>query len=161
MMITGRLRALLVLGAALRAPSAKVSRLPMRVRITDVDLNVHLTNARYPQLMDLGRLDWLVRAGLGRAMVAERFRAIAVEVRTEFRRELRLGQAFVLDTRVVGFDRKAVVFEQRFLVDGAVWALGTVKVLCVADGTVVAPAAFEGSLQPWDQVQGSAARDVQ
>lgn len=161
MMITGRLRALAVLMAALRAPSSKVSRLPMRVRLTDVDLNVHLTNSRYPQLMDLGRLDWLVRAGLGRAMVAERFRAIAVEVRTEFRRELKLGQAFVLDTRVVGFDRKAAIFEQRFLVDGVVFALGTVKVLCVADGTVVAPTAFEASLQPWDQFQGSEARAVQ
>lgn len=145
-MLSGRLRALGVLAAALPAPRATVSRLEFRVWPTDVDLNVHLTNSRYPQLMDLGRLDLLVRSGvLGRMLLTDA-RPIAVETGVVFQRELRLGALFSLETRAVGRDRKAVVFEQRFLVKDDAHAVGRVKVLVVRRGKVIEPKLLAGLL---------------
>ena len=40
------------------------SRLAFRCLPTDIDFNVHLNNARYMMLADLGRIDLFVRAGL-------------------------------------------------------------------------------------------------
>lgn len=150
-MLTGRLRALGVAGRALLAPRSTVSTLSFRVLPTDVDLNVHLTNSRYPQLMDMGRLDLLTRGRVLGRMMREGARPMAVEVHLRFLRELPLGARFRLHTRLTGTDRKAVVFEQRFLsgpsADPVEHAVGTVKVLVVQDG-VVRPEPWLGTLLP-------------
>lgn len=163
MMLTGRLRALVHLARAWWAPHAKVSRLAMRVLPTDVDLNVHLTNSRYPQLMDIGRMDLLVRSGTGHTMHKAGIAPVLVESNIVFKRDLPLGTRFTLETRVVGRDRKALVVEQRFLVGETVHAIGTVKMVCVLKGKVVEPTVFASLLEAArdDQVQGSARRVAQ
>jgi acyl-CoA thioesterase FadM len=138
-MLTPRLRALAVVARGLAGPKELVSRLPLRVWPTDVDLNVHLTNSRYAALMDLGRLDLLLRSGVARSMFLTDARPIAVEVRLRFAKELRLGQRFTLETRVVGRERKAVVVEQRFLVGDEVHAVGTVSLVLLRRGKVIEP----------------------
>ncbi|MCA9572272.1 MAG: acyl-CoA thioesterase, partial [Myxococcales bacterium] len=145
-MITGRLRALRVLAAGALRPSATVSELAFRVLPTDVDLNVHLTNSRYPQMMDLGRMDLLVRSGVGRAMSKASTWPVMVDLDLKFRRELRLGTAYTLQTRVTGQRRKAVIFEQRFLVGERLHAVGHATVVCLHGGKVVAPDVFAGLL---------------
>lgn len=45
------------------------SVLEFRVLPTDLDVNLHMNNARYLSVMDLGRLDLLVRAGLFATLV--------------------------------------------------------------------------------------------
>jgi hypothetical protein len=44
-----------------------------------------------------------------------------------FRRSLDLWQVFDLETRIIGLDAKAVYAEQRFVVDGEIYARGIVK----------------------------------
>ncbi|WP_375731226.1 thioesterase family protein, partial [Azospirillum sp. B506] len=46
------------------------STLRFRVWPTDLDLNLHMTNARYFSVMDLGRTDLAIRVGLGPAICA-------------------------------------------------------------------------------------------
>lgn len=159
MMLTGRLRAVGVLVRGLMAPKATVSRLPLVVRLTDVDLNVHLTNSRYPQLMDLGRLDLLVRSGVAGALAKQRQRPILVETHLRFLRDLPLGTSFVLETTLVGVERRAAVFRQRFLVREREHAVATAKVVVLAGGRVVQPDLLKVLLP--DQVQGSEARTDQ
>lgn len=163
MMLSGRIRGLVVLAQAWWAPRANVSRLHLRVLPTDVDLNVHLTNSRYPQLMDIGRMDMLVRSGTGQAMHKAGINPVLVESNLAFKRDLPLGVRFTLETRVVGRDRKALVIEQRFLVGDAVHAIGTVKMVCVRQGKVVEPTVLESLIEApdADQVQGSERRAVQ
>lgn len=146
MMLSGRLRAVAVVARAWTQPPSTVSRIPLVVRFTDIDANVHLTNSRYPQMMDLGRADWIVRSGAGRRMWQTSTWPVAVEVRTRFLRELRWGTAYVLETTVTGRERRAVVFRQRFLVGDAVHAAGEVRVVCLKDGRVVAPEGVFGGL---------------
>lgn len=43
------------------------SHLAMRVWPTDLDVQRHMNNGRYLSLMDLGRMDLLVRSGFWRA----------------------------------------------------------------------------------------------
>lgn len=163
MMITGRLRGLWVLVRCWRAPQTNVSRLVFRVLPTDLDLNVHLTNSRYPQLMDIGRMDLLVRSGTGAIMHKAGLSPALVESNLQFKRDLPLGVRFSLETRVVGRDRKALVFEQRFLVGERVHAIGRVKMVLLAAGKVVEPTALEPLIQAdvADQVQGSERLAVQ
>lgn len=156
MMVTGRLRALGVLARALAGPARRVSRLVLRVRAVDVDLNLHLTNSRYPQWMDLGRLDLLVRSGVARAMFAARQNPVVVETQIRFLRELPWGAEVVLDTRLVAVERRAVVFRQRFLVGEREHAVATVKVVVLGKGRVVVPDVMRPLLD--DQVQASAER---
>lgn len=163
MMITGRLRAVAVFARAWFAPRSNVSRLTMVVRLTDIDMNLHLTNSRYPQLMDLGRLDLLVRSGAGKAMHDAGLGTVLVESSLAFKRDLPLGARFVLETRVVGRDRKSVVFEQRFLVGDRVHAVGQAKMVLTRDHKVVEPTPLEALIARADdgQVQGSERRAVQ
>ncbi len=163
MMLSGRIRGLVFLARAWWAPHANVSRLRFRVMPTDVDLNVHLTNSRYPQLMDIGRMDMLVRSGTGKIMHQAGIAPVLVESNIAFKRDLPLGVGFTLETRVIGRDRKALVVEQRFLVGDAVHAIGTVKMVCVLKGKVVEPSVFASLIEAAeaDQVQGSARRAAQ
>ncbi len=156
MMITGRLRAARVLAQAWLAPTTQISRLHFRVLLTDVDLNAHLTNSRYPQIMDLGRLDLLVRSGVARELMRRRQNPVMVESQLRFSRELPLGIAYVLETRAVSVERRSVVFRQRFLVGDREHAVATVKVVLLAQGRVTRPDALASLVA--DQVQGSSER---
>lgn len=100
-----------------------------RVWPTDLDFNLHLTNARYLSLMDLGRLDLIARFGIVRALARRRWTPVVGAVMLRFRRALDPWSRFSLHTRVVGWDEKWFYLEQRFEVGGEVYALGLVRAL--------------------------------
>jgi len=137
-MILTRLRALRTAVRATLAPESAVSRVPLRVSLLDCDVNLHLTNSRYLHFMDLGRIDFFVRSGLWRKL-GEGYRPIVVEAHIRFLREMRPATHFLLDTRVVTIENKAVTFEQTFVVRDEIHASGHVVVLVVQDGRVVTP----------------------
>lgn len=140
MLLSSRLRALRALvGALLARSAAPVSRLRFRVQPWDVDLNVHLTNGRYPQLMDAGRLDLFVRSGLVGPLWRARVRPILVEQHLVFHQELPLGATFTVETQATGTHRKAIVMRQRFLRGGRVHAEATVHVVLLGARGVVSP----------------------
>ncbi len=92
-----------------------VSRLNFRVLPTDLDTSAHLNNGRYLTLMDLGRLDIVVRSGLWRAVLRHKWTPVASAIKIRFRRELRLFQRFEIATRIVAWDATSVVMEQQFI----------------------------------------------
>ena len=98
--------------------ASEFSVLRFRAWPHDLDLSLHVNNGRYLTLMDLGRLDFMVGAGLWRAVLRERWTPIASNVLIRFRRELRLFQRFRLETRLVTWDDTFVVMEQRFVLEG-------------------------------------------
>ncbi len=137
-MLTQRLRVARVFAAALgeRQP---ISRLARRVAVVDCDLNRHMTNSRYPDYLDLGRWDLMLRSGAGGALLRARQKPVVVELNLRFRRELPYGARFVLDSRLVAIEGKAVRFAQTFLVGDRIHAEATVTSLVLAGGRVVAP----------------------
>ncbi len=94
----------------------------LRVIPTDLDVLGHMNNGIYFSLMDLGRLDLLVRAGAWKKLSAVGFYPVMVNETISFRKSLQPWQRFVLETRLVGVDERAVYVEQRFTVNGEVYA---------------------------------------
>jgi len=111
------------------------SLLRFRVWPHDLDLSFHLNNGRYLTLMDLGRLDVMVRSGLWREVLRHKWTPIASAITIRFQRELRPFQKFRLETKLLCWDASLVVMEQIFIVDGG-----------VRDGQVAARALFKGGL---------------
>ncbi len=117
------------------ANAGDASRLSFRVWPHDLDPSLHMNNARYLALMDLGRIDILVSTGLLRAVVKHRWTPIASKVAIRYRRELRLFQRIRLETRILTWDATNVVMEQVFLNVGG-----------RRDGQVAAHALFKGGI---------------
>jgi acyl-CoA thioesterase FadM len=95
----------------------EVSVLTLRVLPNDLDLSLHMNNGRYLAIMDLGRLDLIIRSGLGAAVWRNRWTPVANAAVVRFRRELRAFDLYRLETRVVGWLEEAVLIEQIFVFD--------------------------------------------
>lgn len=107
---------------------AGVSRLRFRCWPSDLDLNGHMTNSRYWTIFDLGRTDLMIRMGLLGEVMKHKWAPIVGAGGIRFRRELKLFQHFVLETRILAWTASQVIFEQRILIgaDGIVAARGVI-----------------------------------
>jgi acyl-CoA thioesterase FadM len=129
----------------------ETARLGFRVLPTDLDFNLHMNNARYLSLMDLGRVDLLNRLGLLRLAFRGRWFPVLGAVSVRFHRPLTLWDRFELSTRVTGWDEKWIYLEQRFEREGKPVATGQVKGLVRGpEGSIPTPAILErvGVVQP-------------
>lgn len=133
------LRLLLVLiagwrGAGIVLPG-DASKLSLRVWPHDLDPSLHMNNGRYLTIMDLGRIDLMMRSGLLKAALRHRWTPIASAILIRYRREMRVLQKFRLETRLVWWDETASVIEQTFVLVGG-----------RHDGHIAARALFKGGL---------------
>ena len=99
-----------------------VGRTPFHVLPTDLDVLGHMNNGVYFSLMDLGRLDLMVRAGAWKRLGELGYYPVASNETITFRKSLQPWQRFDLETRIVGYDDRAVFVEQRFVVKGEIYA---------------------------------------
>jgi len=112
-----------------------VSVLFFRVMPHDLDPSLHMNNGRYLAIMDLGRLDLLVRSGLGKAVWRNGWTPVANTALVRYRRELRLFDRYRLETRVRLWSEQDVIIEQVFVFAGG-----------ARNGQVAARALFKGAL---------------
>ncbi|WP_104091034.1 thioesterase family protein [Arthrobacter sp. GMC3] len=125
---------------SLRRPRTSLwaeSSLPMRVWPTDVDVALHISNGVYFSLMDLGRIDLMLRAGTWQQILRRGWRMVVAMETITFRKSLKLWQRYSIETRMVGMDKRAVYFEQRMVCHGEIYATATVAVRFVAKGQAV------------------------
>jgi acyl-CoA thioesterase FadM len=87
----------------------------------------HVNNGVYFSLMDLGRLDLLVRAGVWAEFQRRGFYPVVASETVTFRRSLQPWQRYELQTRIVGYDERAVYIEHRFVVAGEIYATAHVR----------------------------------
>jgi YbgC/YbaW family acyl-CoA thioester hydrolase len=99
----------------------------MRVVLTDIDTLRHVNNGVYLSFMDLGRVDLMLRSGAWPALSKRGYYPVVASQTISYRKSLQLWQRFDLETRLIGLDAKAVYCEQRFTVDGEIYARGFVK----------------------------------
>ena len=92
------------------------SALWFRVWPTDCDINFHMTHSRYGALSDIGRLDYAIRAGLGKTVRQEKWAAMMASYQVEFRREIKPFERFVMRTRFLGWEGTNALTEQTFYV---------------------------------------------
>lgn len=115
--------------------------LTFRVMPADLDVNLHMNNGRYLQLMDLGRFDYIIRAGLLGQIRRRRWMPLVGSETIRFRRSLAPFRKYRLHTRLVYWDDKWFFFEQRFMARGELIAAAMVK------GLLRGP---EGNVSPGD-----------
>lgn len=85
----------------------------------DLDTNFHMNNGRYMTLLDLGRLDLLLRTGSAAPAFKRKWYPVLAAVQMRFRKPLNLFQKFEIHTRIVSWDGKWVYLEQKILRKGS------------------------------------------
>jgi len=110
---------------------------PMRVWPADVDVALHINNGMYFSLMDLGRIDLMLRAGAWQRMMRRRWSQVISAETIAFRKSLKLWQSYTMETRLLGHDKKAFYFEQRMVAGGEVYARAIMAVRFVSKGRPV------------------------
>ena len=89
--------------------------LSFRCLPTDIDFNLHLNNARYLMLADLGRVDIFFRSGLFALMRRRNWAPMLGGVQTAFVREVRLGQRFDVVSSIETWEGTQVIGKHRFV----------------------------------------------
>lgn len=114
-------------------------RMDFLVWPNDIDLNLHLNNARYLSYMDYGRMHLLARARLLLHILHSRWTPLVGAVWVTYRRPLPLFARFTLTSRLVCWDERWFYLEQTFTGRDGLCAVGWVK------GVLRGP---EGNLDP-------------
>lgn len=104
-----------------------VGRIAMRVVPGDLDLLRHVNNGVYLSIMDLGRMDLMLRSGKWQELGRRGWYPVAVNTTMTYRRSLRLWQRYILETKLAGFDEKAMYVEQRFVRNNEVYVVGIMR----------------------------------
>ena len=144
-----------------------------RVLPTDLDVNVHMNNARYLSMMDLGRFDLIIRTGMLKALLRGGYRPVLSSVLLRFRRPLRPFERFRVRSRVIGWDERRAYMEQLVEADGVIACRAINSAAFLQGGRTAAPAEFArfaGSaatspplplwIAEWQDVETAIAQDV-
>jgi len=115
------------------------SELPFRVWPHDLDINIHMNNARYMALMDLGRLDLIVRSGLWRTVFSEGWQPVIAAALVRFKKPLKPFQPFTLTSQVLGWDERWIYIEHVIKADQAVACHAVVRGAFIRQGAVIPP----------------------
>jgi acyl-CoA thioesterase FadM len=82
---------------------------------TDQDILRHMNNGVYLSIMDVARFDMLHRNGVWKIFQEKGWYPVVVSETISFRKSLQIWQRFTIESRILGFDEKAVYVEQRFV----------------------------------------------
>ena len=124
-----------------------VSILHQRVWPDELDINVHMNNAKYLAVMDLGRTDWIVRSGAWRLMRYEKMAPVVGGAMVRYRRSLTLFQRYELRTRLLGWDERWLYIEQIMECrDGGPACFAVQRTTFTKNGKLVPPAELAAKL---------------
>lgn len=127
--VTLWLRMILVIIRSWRSGPATLSEertLKFRVWLTEADLSL-FNNARYFSMMELGRLDIMLRTGAFRWARKNRLLPLVAAQTIRYKRSLKRFQTFTLKSRVICWDAKYIYIEHNFFRKGRLMAAGLAK----------------------------------
>ncbi|MFY9178165.1 MAG: thioesterase family protein [Venatoribacter sp.] len=108
-----------------------------RVMPWDCDLNFHLTNARYPQQLDLARTNFLLKIGTAWLFAKMGWRSVLASQTLTFIREIKPLSEVTIETQVLSWDRKYLYMENRFMVEGRLHAKALARIAVLKNGRVL------------------------
>jgi acyl-CoA thioesterase FadM len=97
-------------------PRTSTSRLMFRVLPNDLDVNLHMNNGRYLTVMDLGRIDLVLRTGLWRPIWRNGWAPTLNSCVIRYRQELRPFESYRLETKLSAWSESTAVMEQTFVI---------------------------------------------
>lgn len=116
-----------------------VTRTKLCVLPNDLDLNMHMNNGRYLTVMDLGRIEFILRNGLLKLSRKHKWMPIAGAINIEYLRPLKLWQKYTINTQCIAWDEKWFYLAQKFMSNDKIVARAVVKALFRGRDTSVAP----------------------
>jgi acyl-CoA thioesterase FadM len=124
-----------------------------RVLPNDIDINLHMNNARYLSIMDYARTHLLARTRLLEHIMHARWQPMIGAAWVTYRRSLPLFARFTVRSRMICWDNRWFYIEQTFTGKRGLAAIGWVKgVLRNRDGIVnpqrVIDGVASGTLSP-------------
>jgi acyl-CoA thioesterase FadM len=93
----------------------------------DLDVLGHVNNGVYLSMLDVARVDLMLRSGMARQLRRARLYPVVAAETIRFRRSLQLFQAFEVETTVIGWDDKAILIQHRFVRGDALVAEAVVR----------------------------------
>ena len=90
------------------------SRSTFRCWPTDLDVLRHMNNGKYFSLMDLARVELMIRAGLLKKVSKKGWYPVIVAETARFRKSIQPFESFSIVTQVIGWDEKAILLKQSF-----------------------------------------------
>ncbi|HEY6080175.1 MAG TPA: thioesterase family protein [Polyangiaceae bacterium] len=81
----------------------------------DLDVLGHVNNGVYLSMLDVARVDLLLRSGIAPILRRKRWYPVVAAQTIRFRRSLQLFQRFDVETTVIGWDDKAILIQHHFL----------------------------------------------
>jgi len=126
--------------------ASDVSVLHQRVWPDELDINVHMNNAKYLAVMDLGRTDWIVRSGGWKLMRYEKMSPVVGGAMVRYRRSLKLFQSYLLKTRLLGWDERWLYIEQIMQCRDGIACLAVQRTTFTRAGKLVPPAELAAKL---------------
>ncbi|MGO1285528.1 MAG: acyl-CoA thioesterase [Brachybacterium sp.] len=103
------------------------SHVTFRVNPSDLDVQRHMNNGRYLTLMDLGRMDLMLRSRFWQRITGQGWYPVVAGQSITYRRSLLLWEKFDLASRVIGHDDRWIYMEQVFRRDGKIVADAIVR----------------------------------
>lgn len=97
----------------------------LRVLPNDIDIT-KITSDRYTALMELGRIDYAFRTGLGNVMIKNKWMPVATFNTIRFRYPLKIFQKYQLKSKIIWWDDTTLYWEQTFEREGRIVATGHV-----------------------------------
>ena len=89
------------------------SSLTFHVAPGDIDVNLHMNNGRYLTIMDVGRIDILIRTGLWREMRRRKLQGVVAVQRIRYRHALGPWDRFRIDSSILGWNDEGLIFDHR------------------------------------------------
>lgn len=86
-----------------------------RVLPHDLDAFGHMNNGRYLQIMDVARMEWMLRTHVASAIRKNRWSPVLGGGVIRYRFSLRLFQEYCVQTRLLGWDHRWFYLEHGFL----------------------------------------------
>ncbi|MBX3311906.1 MAG: acyl-CoA thioesterase [Microbacteriaceae bacterium] len=128
----------------------EVSRVNFRVLPTDLDVLGHMNNGRFLTLMDLGRVAMMSQTGMWKRLRELDWYPVVVQQTITYRKSLNPWVKYQLETKFHGIDEKSVYLEQRFVVDGEIYAKAFIRArfLSKKTGTLRTKELMEGLNYP-------------
>lgn len=92
-------------------------RLSFRCLPTDIDTNIHLNNARYMMLADMGRIDIFLRSGLVSAARKRGWAPLLGGLQVAYVREIGLWKRFEVVSTIETWEGMQVLGQHRFVLE--------------------------------------------
>ncbi len=104
----------------------QVSEVTVRCSITDIDPMFEMNNGRVLTVYDIGRTDFIIRTGLAKQLLKNRWGMVVAGSTIQYRKRIRLFDKVTIKTQLVGIDERWLYLEHSMWVKRQTLFLGDI-----------------------------------